>query len=439
MTDTHRQDGFGAFLIIWAGQFVSLIGSGLTGFVLGLWVLQRTGSVTEFAIISLCTVLPQVLISPVAGALVDRWDRRRTMMLSDAGAGISTMALVILVATDSLAVWHICVAVSFISLCGAFQMPAYSAATTGLVPRERLGQASGLVQVAQGTAQTVTPALAGVLVGFAGFHVTGIILVDAATYVVALASLALVKVPPPAADADDTERKSILADIRTGWVYLRSRPELMVLLGFLAAFNFLLGMVSLLISPLVLSFASMTVVGTVVTCAGMGMFAGSVLIGIWGGPRQKINGVLGFMFLCGAALLPTGLAQSSTLIAAGGFVFLFGVPIVSGCSQTIMQMKVEPRMQGRVFAFSRMLCAAAMPLAFAIAGPISDRLFEPMMAAGGPLAGILGPVIGVGTGRGIALLFMICGALFVFLGAIGFLYKPLRHIQTGVPVLEIVN
>jgi MFS family permease len=420
--------------MIWSGQFVSLMGSGLTGFALGLWILQRTGSVTDFALISLCTVLPQVLISPLAGALVDRWDRRRTMILSDTGSAISTASLAILAATGSLAVWHIYVAVSFISICNAFQTPAYLAAMTGLVPRDRLPQATGMVQAAQGVAQTLTPVIAGALIGLAGFQITGIIVIDAVTFLFALSMLARVKIPPPAANTmTGAEKKSILADIRQGWLYLRSRPELIVLLGFVAAFNFLLGLVSVLVPPLVLSFASSAVVGTVVTCAGLGMFAGSVLIAIWGGPSQKIYGVFGFMLLSGAALLPTGLAQSSTLIAAGGFVFLFGVPIVTGCSQIIMQTRVEPHMQGRVFAFSGMLCAAAMPLAFAVAGPIADRLFEPMMAAGGPLADSLGQIIGVGPGRGIALLFMVCGGLFVLLGLMGFLYKPLRTIQAGMP------
>jgi DHA3 family macrolide efflux protein-like MFS transporter len=434
MNPNHPDSGFRTFLTIWAGQFFSLIGSGLTAFALGLWVLQNNGSVTEFALISLCTVLPRILVSPIAGALVDRWDRRFTMMASDTGAAISTAVLAILAATGSLATWHIYLVVSAISICSAFQWPAYMAATTVLVSKDKLGQASGMVQAAQGVAQTVTPVLAGSLIGLAGFELTGIILIDAVSFVFAMSTLAFVRIPAPKKDDEaGAEPKSLSADVRKGWAYLSARRALLVLLGFLAACNFLLGMITVLVSPLVLSFASPAMLGTVMTCAGMGMFAGSVLIGVWGGPRQKVHGVLGFMLLSGAALLPTGLAESSTLIAAGAFVFLLCVPVISGCSMTIMQSKVDPAMQGRVFSFSEMICAAAMPLAFGIAGPIADRVFEPLLALNGTLADSVGQLIGVGPGRGIALAFMVCGVLFILLSVVGFLYKPLRNIQSDLP------
>ena len=152
--------GMGVFLIVWFGQVISLIGSGLTSFALGVWVYQRTGSVTQFSLILLSAMLPSILISPVAGALVDRWNRRWCMILSDSGPGITTVAIALLLATGSLQIWHIYLAVSLSSVCKAFQLPADTASTSSLVPKEFLPRASGMVKSAEASAQLISPLLA---------------------------------------------------------------------------------------------------------------------------------------------------------------------------------------------------------------------------------------------------------------------------------------
>ena len=157
--------GFRTFLLIWFGQLISLTGTGLTGFALGVWVYQRTGSVTQFALIALATTLPGILFSPIAGALVDRWDRRWAMFLSDAGASVCTLSMCLLLFAGRLQVWEIYIAMSISSTITAFQWPAYSAATTLLVPKEHLGRASGMVQIADAVAQIGSPVIAGVMMG----------------------------------------------------------------------------------------------------------------------------------------------------------------------------------------------------------------------------------------------------------------------------------
>jgi MFS family permease len=157
--------GMGIFLVVWFGQLVSLIGPGLTNFALGVWVYQRTGSVTQFSLILLFAVLPSILISPVAGAMVDRWNRRVSRILSDSGAGITTVAMALLLTTGNVEIWHIYLAVSLSSVCKAFQLPAYTASTSSLVPKEFLPRASGMVQSAEACGQLISPLLAGVLLG----------------------------------------------------------------------------------------------------------------------------------------------------------------------------------------------------------------------------------------------------------------------------------
>jgi DHA3 family macrolide efflux protein-like MFS transporter len=141
-----------AFMIVWLGQLISLVGSGLSSFALGLWVYQRSGSVTQFALIALCAVLPRIVLAPLAGALVDRWDRRMVMILSDAGASLSTLILALLLLAGQLAVWQVYLAVALSAGCAAFQEPAYAAALTQLVPRDGFGRANGMVQLAQAAA-----------------------------------------------------------------------------------------------------------------------------------------------------------------------------------------------------------------------------------------------------------------------------------------------
>jgi MFS family permease len=421
------------FTLIWVGQLVSLLGSGLSGFALGLWVLRGTGSVTRFALISMFTVLPRILLAPVAGALTDRWDRRRTMMVSEAASAASTLALVILLYTAHLQVWHIYVAMSLISVSTAFQWPAYTAAATVLVPKEQLGQASGMVQTAQGVAQTFAPMLAGVLIELPFVQVGGVLAIDAFSYLFALGTLLAVRFPSVRAESRQSDSTSLLHEIADGCRYLMARPGLLALLFFLAASNFLFGLITVLVAPLVLSFASPKVLGIVMTSAGMGMMIGSVAMAVWGGPKRRVSAILGFTVLSGLALLPAGLPASAALIATGAFFFLLGIPFIGGCSQAILQSKVALGVQGRVFAVTGAIGASAMPLAYVAAGPLADRIFGPALAPGGPLAATVGRFVGVGPGRGIALAFMTLGVFFLLTAVAGALFPRFRHVESELP------
>jgi DHA3 family macrolide efflux protein-like MFS transporter len=423
-----RASGWTIFTIVWAGQLVSLLGSGVSGFALGLWVLQGTGSVTQFALISACTVLPRILLSPIAGAFADRWNRRRTMIAAEATAAAATAFVAIMLAAGRLDVWHIYAATSVMSSATAFQWPAYSASITMLVTKARVGHASGMVQIAQGVAQTLAPALAGGLMLLQG-GLQAVLLVDFCTYVFAIATLVAVRIPDPPAGEARSGASSVLDDVVYGWRYLRARPGLIGLLVMLAACNFLLGAIMILVNPLVLSFASPQVLGTVMTTAGLGMFAGSAAMSVWGGPKQRVRGIVGFLVLGGVALVPAALPPSAPLIAAGAFLFLLGIPIVSGCTQAILQTKVAPSVQGRVFALTGMIAAAAMPVAYLVAGPVADAVFEPWLAANGALAPTLGRFIGVGPGRGIALAFVASGLLLIAIALAGFLHPRIRNVE----------
>ena len=420
------------FALVWFGQLVSLFGSGLTSFALGVWVYQRTGSVTQFALISLFAQLPGIVISPLAGALIDRWDRRWAMIVSDSGAGLSTLVVALLLFGGRLEVWLIYLTSAASSTFRAFQWPAYSAATTLLVPKEHLGRASGMVQIGEAVAQIFSPALAGVLVVI--IHVQGVILIDVTTFVFSLVTLLLVQFPKPETITESkVGQSSLLHEAAYGWTYITSRPGLLGLLIFFSANNFLTGVVSVLFTPLVLAFVPVAMLGSVLAVGGVGMLVGSLVMSTWGGGKLPIYSVLGFTLLGGLCILFAGLRPALPVFFVTVFLYFFGLSIINGASQVIWQKKVAPQVQGRVFAVRRMIAWATLPLAYLVAGPLADRVFEPLLAVGGPLAGSIGKIIGVGRGYGIALLFVVMGMLSMLATVGGYLHPRLRLLEEELP------
>ncbi|HVF59527.1 MAG TPA: MFS transporter [Thermoanaerobaculia bacterium] len=424
--------GFAVFGIVLAGQVVSMLGSGLTGFALGVSVYQRTGSATQFALVTLCVMLPVIVLSPLAGALVDRWDRRRAMLLGDSGSALCTLALAALLWSGRLDIWQIYLLLAVSSSFAALQWPAFTATTTLLVPRHQLGRASGIAQLGVAVSQIVAPLLGGALLGPIG--VRGVLVLDVASFLVALLTLLAVRFPRPEATAEGVAaRGSLLREAWHGWVYIRQRPGLRAMLLLLAATNFSLAILQVLVTPLVLSFASVEVLGVVLAVAGCGMLAGSVAMSVWGGPPRRIDGVLGGLLVQGLLLFLGGVRPSAALVAAAAFVFLFATPIVEGCSQAIWQSKVAPDLQGRVFAVRRMVAWSTLPLGYLLAGPLADHVFEPLLRPGGPLAPTVGRVIGVGPGRGIGLLFIVLGLLVLAVLAVASRNPRLRQVETELP------
>lgn len=419
------------FLTVWAGQLVSITGTTLTGFGLQVWVYLETGSVTRLAMVSLAFALPSVLLSPVAGALVDRWDRRLTMLGADLLAGITTLVLAALYFTGHLQIWHLYLLIGIGALGNAFQAPAWMAAIPLLVPKKHLGRANGLVQVNDAVGLVAAPAIAGAMLATVGLG--AVLLADVATFVVAVATLVAVRFPATPR-GEHAATGSLRADIAAGWHYLRQRGGLLWLLVIYAGVNFVLAFVDTLLIPLVVSFASEAAAGGILSAAGVGMLAGSLLMSAWGGPRRRrVAWIMGGIAVGGLCVIAAGLRASLPVIAAGSVLLMLGTPVVNTASQVIWQLKVAPEMQGRVFALRRMVSQAAFPLGIVLSGPLADGVFEPWLAPGGALAGSAGRVIGTGPGRGIAFMFILAGLGTILMAAAGWLHPRVRRLEEEIP------
>ncbi len=420
--------GMRTFLTVWLGQLVSIIGSGMTDFALGLYVYQRAQSVTQFALILLCRVLPVILLSPLAGALVDRWPKRTVMLCSDMVAALFTSALAALFISNQLQIWHIYLGVMAVSAAGVFQVPAYLTATTALIPSKHLSRASGMVQVAQACAEIVSPLLAGLLMVV--IQVQGVLLIDAASFGFSILTLLIVRFPSTVEPARAERNTAPLKEqISEGLNYIRRRRALITLLAFFAVVSMEGGMISALIQPLALAFTSPAGLGVILTAGGSGLMLGGIILSAWGGPAKRINGVLGFLLLFGVGIILIGLRPSALLAGIGAFCAHFCIPFVNGCNQAIWQGSVPLALQGRVFAVRQMAMRGAQLLALVAVGPLADRVAGPLMGAGGLLAGSVGQIISVGAGRGSALIFVLMGLLAMLTAGAGWLSPRLRRVE----------
>jgi len=420
------------FLTVWAGQLVSNLGSSLSRWALGFWVFVETGSTTQLGLVIMAARLPSLLISPFAGALVDRWSRRSAMILSDAGAAIGTLAIAILVATNNLEIWHLYVALSISSAFGAFQFPAYSAATTLLMPKEHHGRAAGLVQLAGSAGAVLGPFLGAAFLVSAGLAT--VFVADLVSFAIAVATLSVVRFPEPEKlHAPVRGLRGLLAEARAGLDYVIARRGLLGLMLTFAAVNLAITFHSILVFPLLLGFTTETSAGAIISIGALGMVVGSTVMSFRGGPNRRVRGLMISLAIAGAGLMIAGWRPTAVSVTTGIFIVLVAVPIAAGISQAIWQSKIPPDLQGRVFSLRLMMAMAATPFAYVLAGTLADRVFEPLLAPSGLLAGSLGSLIGTGPGRGVGALFIVLGIAIVGIVATAIRNDRIRNLEVEVP------
>jgi amino acid adenylation domain-containing protein len=427
-TRADRRPNFNTFLLVAFGQLISMLGTGLTGFAMSVWVLQKTGQVFDFSIMAVFTLLPGILASPFAGVVADRWDRRRVMILSDTAAALGTLLIAILLWTNQLEIWHLFLSVTIGSIANAFQRPAYIAAVAQLVPKQQLGRANGVVQLAANMGNIFSPLLGGALLVWIGLH--GVVLVDAVTFLLAITTLLLVRFPNTMSrQREETFRQQMVG----GWRFIARRPSLRAFIVFFLVYNFVSASYNVLIPPLVLANYSESVLGTVLSVMSIGVLIGTFVMIFTGGTKRRINGMIISASLTGIAVGTAVFRPSIVFLTVG--LFLGGIisSFIDAHWQSIIQAKVPFKLQGRVFATIMMIAMLTMPLGFLVWGWLADNLFEVWLQADGLLAGSVGQIIGVGNGRGTAFLLISAGPFLLLWGLAAYRYRPLRYMEDRLP------
>ncbi|MGD2156766.1 MAG: MFS transporter [Anaerolineales bacterium] len=427
--------GMLAFTIIAIGQAISLLGSGMTQFAIVIWAWQETGQATVLALTGFFAFGPVVLVSPFAGALVDRWNRKLVMMLSDLAAGLATIILLILFTSDSLQIWHLYVLGAFVGVFQAFQWPAFSAAISVMLPKEQYARANGILELARAGSGILAPVLAGALIGFLG--ISWVFLIDIITFLFAIGALLIIHVPQPKATKEGLEsRGSIWKEAGYGFKYIWKRPSLfwLQMVFFFINLTATFGFTVLAAMVLARTNNNATILGSVQSAGAAGGVAGGILLSAWGGPKRRIHGVL--LSMISISIFNTllmGIGRSLPVWAVASFIGATFLPILNGSNQAIWQAKVPPDLQGRVFSVRRLIAQITAPFAMLLAGPLADYVFEPAMNEGGTLAPIFGGILGTGPGSGMALMFIISGTLGILVGLGGYAVPIIRNVEDILP------
>lgn len=422
----------GRFLAVATGQQLSMIGSALTEFALPIWVYLQTGSLFQLGLLAAFGLVPGIVVAPLAGAIVDRGDRRKVMLWGDVAAGLTQAALLALYLSGSLETWHCYVMISVLSAALAFQRVAWGSAVPQLVPKRFLGRANGVVQMAFGLAQFLVPLIAVGILHVIGLG--GILVFDVVSYLIATGVTLAVRFPDAMAA---TRRESVAAEIRAGFQRALGSRHFRAMLFWFAVLNIFLSPLFLLVTPLVLSFSSTAAAGWVSTAAGLGAVLGGLTLLVWGGPRRmRLRGVLLATLGLAAACVVTGLRPSVTVVAAGAFGMTYGLALLNGIYATVVQTKVPMRFHGRVIAVNTMVAWSTLPIGFALVAPAGPRLLQPLMDEGGALASTVGALIGTGDGRGIGLLYLVFGLAMAVLVLISLCVPVLARFDRDVPDAE---
>jgi MFS transporter, DHA3 family, macrolide efflux protein len=434
MESKKRPTGMFGFTLVWVGQLVSVLSTNMTAFALTIWVFEETGSVTALGLMQVFFITPYLLITPFAGVMVDRYDRKLMMMVSDMVAGLATIAILILQSQGMLQVWQLYVAAIFQGLGNAFQWPAYSATISLMVPKEQYGRANGMMSLIDSGPGVLAPLMAGALLPLIGL--VGILSLDVTTFILAVGILFFVSIPQPARTWDGAQpHDNIFREASFGFKYIFARPSLLGLQLVFFFGNLCLGIVFTLLAPMILLRTGNNTVslGLVQSAGAIGGVVGGIAMSLWGGFKRRVHGVLaGWMISSFFASLIGLSVWLPVWIGAMALSSLFG-PLINGSNQAIWQSKVLPDMQGRVFSARTLIAWLPNPIAPLIAGILADYVLEPAMSTPGGLPLSLGGLIPPGPGAGMGLLIFLGSLGGILAGLTGYFVAPIRNAEDILP------
>ncbi len=432
---THTP-GMKPFLAFWSGQLFSLLGSSMTRFALTIWAYQVTGEATALSLMAFFGFAPVILMGPIAGALVDRWNRKWMMALSDIATALATVLMMVLYFLGTLQLWHVYVASFVAAFFNAFHWPAYSASVTLMVPKRQYARATAISTLAESGSAILAPILGATLIAVAG--VGWVFAVQLIGIAVGLIVLFLVWIPSPSRSQVGKEAAgSLWRESFFGFRYIFGHKGLLGLQLIFLLGNFFSNFAWILAAPMILARSgnSAPMLAAAESAGGIGGVIGGAFFSLTGGLfKRRTHGVfIGWAlpaFFMGALV---GFGQSLWWWMAGFFLASSVGSLNYISNQAIWQSKVPPDVQGRVFSARMMIAQGVTPISLLLAGPLADKIFEPAMQPGGALVGLLGPLFGSGPGAGMAVLIVLASLLTMISGLSGYLFPVVRNVEKIIP------
>lgn len=426
-----RANSLRTFYILILTQVLSLIGSRMTSLALGIKVFSDTNQATPLALTAFFSTLPSLISASFAGVFADRWNRRYMMIAGDIGQAAGTVILLISFLTGTFELWLLYVVAFIQAFFGTLQGPAFEASVTMLVPDEHRDRANAVQQLTSPTSGIVAPALAGLLFTVVG--VTGVMVIDLLTFSVAVIVVLLIHIPHPEQTAEGRAmRGSLGQEALAGFRYLRTHPAMLEIVLFVSLVNFLTGGVFVLNTPYILTITgSEAILGTLLSVMSAGAVVGGVIMSAWGGTRPRIHTIMPGIAISGACFALYGLSRSPLLLGVMLFALMLPMPMINASFMSIMQIKIPPDLQGRVFATLSQISIGLMPLAFVLVGPLADRVFEPAVGSSGWK--VVAPLVGDAPGAGMGLMMLIAGSVIFTVTLLVYSRPSVRHLEVNLP------
>lgn len=413
MKKTNLFSGLRDFLILWSSQAVSSLGTAMTNFALIVWVYEQKGTASSISLLTICSFLPTILFRFVAGAIADRWDKKRIMLFADLLAACGTATILILHSFSALQLWHLYLINFLLSFMNAFQAPASQVAESLLVPKEQYVRVSGLQSFSGSIVTILAPVLGSAVLALGGLKI--VLLLDLASFAIGFVVLLFfIKIPSVLRSAVEAQ-ESFLQNCMTGIRFLREHGVLLRIILFFTVINFFAKLGSDGMLPAFIlgkTGGDQTALGIVQTAVALGLLAGSVLVTLMKPAKSRTKTIFcacGLSFLLGD--LGLSLTPSLPFWAAAAFASYVSVAVLGANLTAVIRSNVPIELQGRVFSAQGTLQNCSIPLGLFLGGILADYVFEPFMAAPSPVQKGLSLFVGTGKGAGVALLFLLTGII----------------------------
>ncbi len=400
------------FYLLWSTQSLSQLGSVMTSFALTLWLYEKTGSALSTAALTICTYAPYVVMSIFAGAITDKFDKKKTMLVCDVLAALSTVLVLILYKTALLREWHLYAINAVSGLMNTVQEPASEVANTLIVPKEYYQKTSGLQSLSRSVISIGSPLLASALYGLTGLDV--VVVTDLITFFIAFITLAFfIRIPKVTAEAE--QENSVLALAKEGLRFLKKNPLILHVILFMSGVNLVASSFDAVLPALVIPRQGNSVLGIVTSCSGIAMAFGSLMVTVMPKPKNRVRVIyLTMLFALGIENFVLAFSRSPVIWCIGQIIGWILVPVMGANQNVIMRNSIPVELQGRVYACRNTLQFFTIPIGLTLGGFMVDEICEPFMAVQ-EAGGFLCKLFGSGKGAGAALMMFILGVAGVVL------------------------